>query len=310
LDVDNGRGEISVRPSPDGRVHLVALKVVRNSDRRGADVLDRETRVETGVEGGVLAVRVLYPQRGQIRLDVWDLFKGVEIPEVEVRLALEAPPSLPVRLRSMSGDMETSGLAGRQELVSASGDVDVSDATGAVAIETRSGDATLANIASAEVSTASGKIVIGAVRGSVAVSTLSGDVRIDSANDSVRVATASGDVRVGLARSGLVVRTESGDVIARAGGSVHVITASGEAKIALIAPLERAVLHTGSGDVSVRLASGIDGTLDADAGGGDLSLDLPLDVQTRTDHHVVGRLGRGTSGIVIRTASGSVNVAR
>jgi DUF4097 and DUF4098 domain-containing protein YvlB len=135
-------------------------------------------------------------------------------------------------------------------------------------------------------------------------------VRVDAADDSIRVETASGEVRVGLARGGLDVRTASGDVIARGGGRVRVRTVSGEAKVALIAPLRHADLSTASGDVTVRVAPGIDCELDADAGSGEVDVELPLDVRSMHGNHVVGRLGRGTAGIVIRSSSGSVNVAR
>lgn len=310
IQVENPRGETSVRASHDGRVHLVALKILRHSERRGADVLARETTLEADVQSGVLALRVHYPQHREIRLDVWDLMKGIEIPEIEVRLALEVPEELRVALHSTSGDLQTAGLSGRQDLTSISGDIGVTDASGPLRVETRSGDATLMEITSAAIGSTSGDVVVTSARGPVDVSTRSGDVRVDSGVDSITIETASGEVRVGLARDGLDVRTASGDVVARGGGRVRVRTVSGEAKVALVAPLRHADLSTGSGDVTVRVASGIDCQLDADAGSGEVDVELPLDVRTMHGNHIVGRLGRGTAGIVIRSASGSVNVAR
>ena len=310
VEVENSRGDTSVRPSHDGRVHLVALKLVRHSEGHGADALASGTRLTADQRSGVLQIHVQYPQRREIRLGVWDLVKGIEIPDVEVRLAIEAPPAMLVSLRSASGDLQTSGMTGRQDIHSASGDVDVADAASAVSVETRSGDATLGDVGPVAVSSASGSVVIASARGTVAVETQSGDVRIDAASDSVRVATASGEVRVGLARAGLDVRTASGDIIARGGGQVRIRTASGESKIALIAPLRRAEFSSSSGDVNVRVAPGIECELDADAGSGDVDVQLPLDVRSMKRNHVIGRLGRGTAEIVIRSSSGSVNVAR
>jgi DUF4097 and DUF4098 domain-containing protein YvlB len=309
IQVDNPRGETSVLASRDGRVHLSALKILRHSERRGAQALSRATILEADTRPGTLEVRVRYSQQ-TIHLDLWDVMKGIELPEVEVRLVLEVPPELRVSLNSASGDLRSAGLSGRQDLKSASGDIDVSDATGSLHVDTRSGDATLDAIASAVIGTASGSVVITSARGSVAVNTSSGDVRIDSASDSVRIATESGEVRVGLARGGLDVQTASGDVVARGSGRVRIRTGSGEAKVALIAPLQLADLATSSGDVIVRLAPGIDCRVDADAGSGDVEVELPLEVRTMHGNHIVGRLGRGIAGIVIRSSSGSVNVAR
>jgi DUF4097 and DUF4098 domain-containing protein YvlB len=291
-------------------VHLIALKILRHSERRGAQELSRETRLLANMESGVLEIRVQSPQRREIRIDMWDLVKGVEIPQIDVRLALEVPASMHVVLRSSSGDVQTSQLIGRQDVRTASGDIDISGASGLLSVETRSGDVTLTDVGTASVGTASGDVVITSARGALDVDSQSGDVRVDSASDSVLVTTASGEVRVGLARDGLDIRTTSGDVTARGGGHVRVRTTSGETKVALMAPLRHAEFSSASGDVTVRVASGIDCDLDADAGSGEVDVQLPLDIRSMKGNHLVGRMGRGNSGIVVRSSSGSVNVTR
>ena len=310
IEIENSRGDISVLPSADGRVHLEALKVLRHADRKGAEELARGVRLVADVQPGVLQIHVDYPQRREIRLGVWDLVKGVEIPEINVELAMQVPPSMEVVLRTSNGDLRTSRLTGRQQVRTSSGDVDISDAPGALTVETRSGDATLTDVGAADIGTASGSVVLTSARGVVSVNTQSGDVRIDEASDSVAVATASGEVRLGLARGGFDVRTASGDVVARGAGRVRVRTVSGESKVALIAPLKGAEFSSGSGDVSVRVAPGIDFQLDADAGSGEVDVQVPMDVRSMKGNRVVGRTGRGTAGILIRSASGSVSVAR
>src|SRR5262245_4712619 len=100
VEVENPRGETTVRASRDGRIHLVAVKILRHSERRGAAELSRATTLEADPQSGVLRLSVRYPQRREIRLDVWDLVKGIEIPEIEVRLALEVPPATRVTLQS------------------------------------------------------------------------------------------------------------------------------------------------------------------------------------------------------------------
>jgi len=310
LEVDNPRGDVAVRASRDDRVHLVALKLVRNADGRGAAELARGVRVDADRQGDALAIAVRYPQRREIRLDVWDLMKGVRIPEIEVRVSIDVPAGVVVVLHTASGDVQTAGLVATQRVTTMSGDVDVTDARGPLTISTRSGDVMLGDVGAVAVGTASGDVTIDAARGLVDVGTQSGDVRIDSASDSVTVETASGEVRVGLARVALDVETASGDVTARAGGRVRVRTATGEAKVALVAPLRYADVTTASGDVSLRLGPGVEGEIDADAGSGDVSVDVGMALKSTHGNHVTGRLGRGTARLVVRSASGSVDIAR
>jgi DUF4097 and DUF4098 domain-containing protein YvlB len=195
-------------------------------------------------------------------------------------------------------------------LRSSSGDIDVSDASGTLSIDTRSGDVSADTMAGGSIATSSGNVLVGSARGRLAVESRSGDVRIDSAADSARVETGSGEVRVGFARLGLDVRTGSGDITARAGGRVRATTSSGETRLALTAPLHSAAIESGSGDVVIRVAPAIECRIDAGAGSGDVDITLPLLARESKDNRVIGRLGRGTAAIVIRTASGSINVAR
>lgn len=310
VEIENPSGHVSVRPSRDGQVHLVALKTVRNSEAKGAARLAQDTRLVADLVSGVLKIGVRYPARREIHLNVWDLMRHFEWPEVDVQLALELPPGLPMALRSASGDLQTSGLSGRQDLHSSSGDIEVDGAGAVLAIETRSGDVTADTISGGSISTSSGNVVVASTRGPLVVQSHSGDIRIDSAADSVTADTGSGEIRVGLARLGLDARTGSGDITARAGGVVRVTTSSGETKLALTSPLRRADIQAGSGDVVLRLAPAIECRLDAEAGSGDVEVSLPLLNRISRDHQVIGRLGRGTTAIVIRTASGSINVAR
>src|ERR1041385_2919830 len=106
LDIANPRGLVSVRASRDDRVHLVAMKIVRNCTERSATELSRQARVEADATGTRPRLSVAYPQRRDIRIGLWDLFHGFEIPELEVRLALEVPPSLPIHFHTASGDVE------------------------------------------------------------------------------------------------------------------------------------------------------------------------------------------------------------
>ena len=51
VEVINARGRIDLTPSPDGRLHVTALKIVRVEGLDRAKSLAREIVVETGTDG-------------------------------------------------------------------------------------------------------------------------------------------------------------------------------------------------------------------------------------------------------------------
>jgi hypothetical protein len=308
IEVSNPRGLTSIRASRDGRIHLVALKIVHLGGTAQGRDLARNTRVEAGPSGERFAVRVVYPQRRVVRIGLWDLVHGLEIPQVEVRLSLEVPPSIPVELHTASGDLETAGLTSRQSLRTVSGDVEVSDADGALSVVTASGDLRLDEVAATRIQTTSGDVEIGFSRGPLTVTTASGDVTLDASDDSVTVTTTSGEVRIGHGRRGVRVHSESGDVSATASGRVDVETTSGEARIELALPVLAADIRTQSGDVSVRVPSRLECRIDAQTSSGDLDVSLPLETQTTGQHRLIGTIGRGTVPLRLRSSSGNLEL--
>lgn len=307
LEVANPRGLVSVRAGRDDRIHLVALKVVRNAVGHSADELSRDTRVVAERSGDRLLVRVVYPQRRNIRIGLWDFFRGFDIPDIEVRLAIEAPRSILASLRTASGDVETQGLVRGVTIVTASGDVNVHGG-GAVDVQTSSGDVIANAVGALGARTESGNVTLGRAGGPVRVETSSGDVRVDVADDSVDVTTVSGDVRVGRA-AGATVHTESGDVVTTTAAHARVETSSGEAQVSLMAPCELADVHTSSGDVRLEVSRALGGSLDAASGSGSLDVDLPLDTRTLTAQRVLGTFGHGSARLRVRSSSGNIHVA-
>ena len=176
-------------------------------------------------------------------------------------LDLEVPRGTTLAVRSLSGDLDATGIRGSSRWTTASGDLRLAVETGPIAIETMSGDAAL---------TGDGPLAVTA-------RTVSGDLRLTAPLlDGLDLASTSGDIRVegDLRADGRhVIASVSGDVHLATGSPVRVETRTiagdvrstgpnrtegGRGRRAVVVgagstPVE---IRTTSGDISVRALSG------------------------------------------------------
>jgi len=304
---ENPSGDIRVRPSADGRIHVTALKVI-HADPADHDRLSRGTRVDLGNEQGVYVVRVNYPSRTHVEISFWDIFKGFELPRVEVQLGIELPPNLPVELSTSSGDQNSEGITAMQTLSSSSGDVTLQDC-GRYAVSSASGDLFAIDCSGGTLRSTSGDVVVDGAAQTVRVRTASGDVRVDRAADSVRVETVSGDVDVSAAPRGLVATSASGEIAARrAAGRTSIESGSGDVTLELAAPLSGTEVISGSGDLTVHIPRGAGCALEARTSNGALDVELPLQVREVNRHQLTATVSGGGAPVTLRSSSGDIHV--
>ena len=309
IRVENGRGFVRVRGGSGSRIRLTALKIVRALDSERSTEFARETKVVTDLDRGNLVVRVRYPQRESVHVSLWQMFSGCELPKVEVRLGLEVPDGLPLTLVSTSGDLETEGLSGSQELQTTSGDVTVRGARGRVDASSTSGSLEVQGIASARLQTVSGDVKVEGSHGALKATSTSGDISVGGSDDSLSLATVSGEIHAGPAPRGLVARTTSGAIVARsAAGLVRIETSSGDVSVSLESPLRRADITTGSGDIDARLGPSVGCAIEMRTSSGSLDLSTPVAVRSVTRHLVTGVVNGGTAPVALRTSSGAIRV--
>lgn len=309
LEVENARGTTAIRPSPDGRVHLVALKIVRALDRRQSEQAAERIEVTTERIEDRFVITVHYPQRSDVHVGLWDLFSGIEFPRSELRLDIQAPAALPLRLRSSSGDFTTEGRAGAQLIDTHSGDVVIRGARGPIDVNTTSGDLRCSDIRAARIRTTSGDITIEGIQGPLDARATSGDLVVKSAEDSVRISTSSGDVHVDTAPRGLTVATASGDIEATdVAGWALLSTLSGDLGVGLRAPLRHADATTVNGSIRLRLAPGLGCTLDARTTSGTIDVAVPMTLSQADRHRVSGRLAGGGPPVTLHSSSGDIDV--
>jgi DUF4097 and DUF4098 domain-containing protein YvlB len=309
LEVENLRGQIDVRRSADGRFHLVAIKTMHGRTRRQSAELARQVEVTTDRDQERFLIVVHYPQRSDVRIGFWDLLSGVEFPRVQVRLEIEAPEGLPLRLRSSSGDLSTEDRSGPQSIETRSGDVTVRGARGPLDITTTSGDLSAVDIGAARVRTSSGDITVNGARGPLTARATSGDIQVKGAADSLHLSSSSGDIEVDAAPRGLGAETSSGDIAAPWIARWAMLrSTSGEIGCGLHAPLARAELSSLNGSVTARLAAGLGCDLDARTSSGTIDVGVPLTLGTVDRHAVSGKVAGGGAPVVLHTSSGDIVV--
>ncbi len=311
LEIDNARGRVDLLPSPDGRLHLTALKIVRVGRRERAQEVARGIVVEAGIRGGRYLVDVRYQQRRRIRIGLSDLFTvdGRMFPRYEVRIAAEVPPGLAVVVRETSGDIRSDGVSGPQVLRSTSGDIEVRSAGDRVEASSTSGDVSADGLRQARVSSVSGDLVIRQVAGPLRASTSSGDITVTGAEDSLALSSVSGDLHADRAPRGLRAESSSGEVVARAvSGMVRVGSSSGDVTLGLREPLLGVEASTSSGEIRLDLDPAVRCALDLRTSSGSLEVGLPMEMRSVSRRSVTGTIRGGRTPMVLHTTSGDITV--
>lgn len=308
LRVDNPGGRIAIGPSADGRIHLTALKIVRGSGAR-AERFARETEVRTSTERGTYTVQVRYPRRQAIRVGLGEILSGVDPPRVEVRLGLEIPPLMPVRLESASGDLAVEKVRGPQDLETVSGDIELRSLGGPVRVSCVSGDVEAEDIERLRIDTVSGDVRVRRARGPVWIRGTSGDVDAGGCADSLWIESQSGDIEADAAPRGVEARSTSGSIrIQGAAGRVALSSSAGDVVVDLVKPLRSASVSTTSGDIGLRLAPDLACALELRTRSGSLAIDVPLKPGQVTRNAVTGTVRGGRTPVTLESTSGDIHV--
>jgi DUF4097 and DUF4098 domain-containing protein YvlB len=311
LEVQNTRGRVDLLPSPDGRLHITATKIVRGGRSERAQDLARGIVVETSVRGDRYLVEVQYQKRRNISISLSDLFcfDSRVFPRYEVRITAQVPRGLRVMVRETSGDIRSEGIVGPQLLRSTSGDIEVRSAGDRVEASSTSGDVSADGIRQARVSSVSGDLDLRRVAGPLVASTSSGDLSVMGAEDSLVLSSVSGDIHADRAPRGFVGESSSGEVVARSvSGAVRVESSSGDVTLGLREPLLATQVSTSSGEIQVDLDRAVRCALDLRTSSGSLELGLPLEMSTVSRRNVSGTIRGGKTPVVLRTSSGDITV--
>jgi DUF4097 and DUF4098 domain-containing protein YvlB len=191
--------DVQITAGEGGAVEVQATFEVSASNEAEADTVFESIKLQVESSAGRLDV-IERDDRTGLGAAFGQLFGGrhVELEEV----AVTAPVEASIEVRSVSGDLRSSGFRGPQRLQTVSGDVRAIEAGGAIDIDSVSGDVSLRAVAPVRLksNTVSGDQSVEApLFEQLQANAVSGDASIDgglAAGEIHRIDTVSGDVRL------------------------------------------------------------------------------------------------------------------
>ena len=178
-------GEASVRIRvPAGRIDVETVE-------------GEETRVELSSDHEVEDAALIRARGSEVTVEidekrVWGFIRSA--PDVKVRVV--CPERTRLEIKSVSADIDVSGIVGPTDVKSVSGDVEVERVEGDLAVKSVSGD-----------------VAAGTVTGRTTLQTVSGDVHVDEAGGPVTAQTVSGDQTLdSVVKGSVTLKSVSGDM--------------------------------------------------------------------------------------------------
>ena len=279
LEVTNASGDVDIRGSADGKVHVHGE--VRAS---GFGFDNPQKRLDDTLANPPIE------QRGDtIRI-------GKEISHlhnISIAYSIQVPRNTEVDATVASGAQTIRGVRGP---------VKVQAASGSIRVEKTDRDAQLA--------TASGSVSASDIGGDVHVTTASGSVNVSDSKGEVRVTAISGVIHVLKPGTRVEADTASGEVeIQGASNDVKAHAASGRVSVQGDPGASSFwELKTASGTVQLSVPPSASFHLTAEAVSGDIRTDIPIVIEEQGKHSLRAHMGSGGGRVEVHTVSGEIRV--
>ncbi|MDP2808481.1 MAG: DUF4097 family beta strand repeat-containing protein [bacterium] len=282
LSINQPRSDFEITGTDAGQITIKADIQVWAEDRDEAREKLKSLDISTGIEGGILKIKVDGPPWTKKR-------------RAKVDFTIEMPKNIAAEISSASGEISVRNLAGGCRLNTASGEIEISGCQGENNLSTASGDITASGCAetSLKINTASGDIGVNDCSGSLAFQTVSGNASISLSGD-IQGQTVSGDIDIKAAKTGEIkIRSASGDIQFQGP-----VTEGSSAAIATV-----------SGDVSLNLNQGSSTAIEAATVSGDIDCVLDLEGLRQSNRSLSGKLGAGQGNLSVKTVSGDITIS-
>lgn len=326
IRVENLAGHMSVSQGP---VFKVTASVMAGGDN--AQALAQSIRLDVSTGAGQVTVHVHYPvdshdsyrmrsDSGNDEFCMLGIFcfhasghsnfdyQGTRVSVYQnvgtgtplyVNVAVELPAGMQASLLNAAGLLQAASLNNALTLQTRGGDIDAREIRGDLTTASGGGDTHLSAIVSQNlvVNTAGGDLAAGQLDGSAQLNTGGGDLTVNGARGSLQTASGGGDTTLSGNLASL------GTLKARSGGGDLRLT--GE-----LGALRQLDIRTGGGDAVLRV-TGLDMHLNAQAGGGDVSVHLPGVANVRSsDSLFSGDLGKAAGSGTISSGGGDITVTQ
>lgn len=322
--IQNGRGDITVRSSPENQIEVSGKKSAHGWNEESAQRIAEKVTAEIVQNGDSYEVRPAGSNSGDSRVSL-DL--EVTVPEKSL-LTIKtergditvSDMSADLNIMDMKGDVEVRGNNGDVSVDVRKGDVKISDAKGNLKISGKGGQI--------EATSATGTLTVdGDFYGPIRADKIAKGVRYVSSHTDLTLSQLAGHMELGSgnleildAPGNLTVRTRENNVsIENAGGKLKVENRNGNIELRFAAPPKEdiEVLNSSSG-ISVSLPGNSSFDLQADCekcdidsefSGGGLQGNAGAD--SADSHHLAGKYGNGRGPkITLKTSYESINLRR
>jgi DUF4097 and DUF4098 domain-containing protein YvlB len=279
LELSNGSGNVEIRGSADGKVHILGKVTGGWSLFGGSEKNLQEVVSSPPIEQHENVVRIgKNTSWGKnVSIDY-----NIEVPhDTEIDAGVASGGITvdnvrgPVKASSASGYVHVYRVERDTQMSAASGSIDVSGIGGILRVSSASGDVTVAD-----------------VKGDLKVNAASGSIRVNKPGDRVEASSASGSIEIEGVTGDLKVHAISGS-----------ITVSGDPSASRLWEIK-----TVSGSVNLRVPPKASFLFTAEATSGNIRTDIPVILEEQGKHSLRAHAGSASGRIEVHTVSGGINV--
>lgn len=312
VDIQNPRGDISISAGDGSTVEVQAHQVAfASSDNDAKRIFDSEAAQVT-VSGSAVLVKSEGNSNGRVNFTV------------------TVPKSAHVTVNSGKGDVIAAGLSAGIGVTASNGDVHLSDVAGSVQVHLSnnkhdfsahqidgdlSAEGDLNDLTLSEVK---GKVTQnGEILGDVHLESVSGPIHLHTSVTDLQIAALPGDLtldsddlRVTEAKGQVRVETHSKDVdLSEISGDTYVENRDGRITVETTGNYS-VEAKNGKGDVEVTLPPNASATVNGHTLNGDIVSDFELSISGDESKSISGKIGSGSSKIVLSAENGDVRIKR
>jgi len=281
LEVSNSSGNVEIRGSADGKVHIHG-KVTPGgwSIFGGSSKNVDEVAANPPLEQSGSTIRIG-------KSSSW-------LKNVSIDYQVEAPHDTEIDASLASGGITVDNVKGPVKVSTASGYVHVYRVERDAQINAASGSIDASSIGGyLRISSASGDATVTDVKGDVKIGAASGSIRVQRPGDRVDASAASGSIEVVDANSDLKVHAISGSIQVSGNPSANHLWE----------------LKTVSGSVQLHVPKSASFLLSAESTSGDIRTSIPVILEEQSKHSLRAHIGDSAGRVEVHTISGDVNVA-